>query len=130
MKAGLLWFDNTKGKPLAEKIEVAAARYQEKFGVPPNRAFVNPDDLPTLEREIEGITVEAKITILKNNVWLGVEDALPYWDGAPICPRCGYETDAGHCIVCDPRDAIELNVTEPFRAHLLSEPMETANENE
>lgn len=129
MKSGLLWYDATE-KPLVEKIENAAARYQDKFGARPNRAFVSPADMLTLAGESNDITVEAKITILKNYVWLGVEDAQPFWDGAPICPRCGYETEAGHCIVCDPRDAIELNVTEPYRAHLLSEPLETVNENE
>ncbi len=29
------------------------------------------------------------------------------WDGDPLCPVCGYETDAGHCVVCEPRDEAE-----------------------
>lgn len=93
MKSGLLWYDAT-AKTLVEKIENAAARDQDKFGARPNRAFVNPADILTLTGEPVGITVEAKITVLKNYVWLGVEDAPPFWDGALICPRCGHETEA------------------------------------
>jgi len=33
------------------------------------------------------------------------------WDGDPLCPICGYETDAGHCIVCRPRDEIERSIS-------------------
>lgn len=78
MKSGLLWFDNTKGKPLVEKIEDAAARYQHKFGVRPNRAFVHPSDMPAEPAAIEakGIVIETKHTIMPKHIWIGVDESL------------------------------------------------------
>jgi hypothetical protein len=58
MKSGLLWYDATK-KTLVEKIEDAAARYQHKFGVRPNRAFVHPSDMPTAI-DAKDIVIETK----------------------------------------------------------------------
>ena len=37
------------------------------------------------------------------------------WDGDPLCPSCGYETDDGHCIVCHPRDDIEKRISKQTR---------------
>lgn len=71
MWSGLLWFDNTKGKPLAEKIEDAAARYEHKFGFKPDTCFVNPQDLLCVVA-VEGIQIKTKTTIMPNHVWLGV----------------------------------------------------------
>lgn len=80
MKSGLLWYDATK-KTLAEKIEDAAARYQHKFGVCPNRAFVNPADMPTAigsetSFRTKGIVIESKHTIMPQYVWIGMDEAL------------------------------------------------------
>jgi len=77
MKSGLLWYDATK-KTLVEKIEDAAARYQHKFGVRPNRAFVHPSDMPAEPAAIEakGIVVETKHTIMPKHIWIGVDESL------------------------------------------------------
>ena len=144
MKSGLLWFDNSP-RPLVEKIEDAAVRYQHKFGVRPNRAFIhghdipggNPEQLPVIDT-LNGIEIESKMTIQPNYVWVGVDEAatianaLPAeqersveevkpvaakyaWDGDALCPDCGYETDAGHCVVCHPRDDIERETARQFK---------------
>lgn len=45
MKSGLLWFDSS-AKPINEKIQDAARRFEQKFGVRPNRAYINARDIP------------------------------------------------------------------------------------
>ncbi len=72
MKSGLLWWDNSP-KPLAEKINDAAARYEQKFGIKPDTCFVNPKDLPNVTA-VEGIQIKTKMTIQPNHVWLGVSE--------------------------------------------------------
>lgn len=73
MKSGLLWFDNSK-KPIADKIEAAAKRYREKFGIAPDTCFVNPRDLEsnTNAKPAIKINVATKTTIMPNHIWLGI----------------------------------------------------------
>lgn len=74
MQSGLLIFDNSKS-PLAAKITAAAARYQQKFGTPPNAAYVNPNDFTGAINLPTALAVQPKTTILQNHIWLGVNDA-------------------------------------------------------
>ncbi len=71
MKSGLLWFDNSK-KPITAKIEDAAKRYKEKFGIIPDTCFVNPRDLESETKPSLKIRVDSKATIMPNHIWLGV----------------------------------------------------------
>lgn len=73
MKSGLLWFDGSK-KPIASKIEDAARRYKEKFGILPDTAFVNPRDLDTEAKQRPNIkiSIAGKATIMPNHIWLGI----------------------------------------------------------
>ncbi len=92
MKSGLLWYDADPKKPIWDKIEEAAQRYYEKFGVRPNTCFVNPAALPqegaaaepalagkknghagSIER-LNALHVSTKPTILPNHIWLGLND--------------------------------------------------------
>jgi hypothetical protein len=75
MKSGLLWFDSGK-KPIWDKIEDAARRYKEKFGVAPDTAFVNPVDLDpdAKPKTTIKIQVAGKATIMPNHIWLGVRE--------------------------------------------------------
>lgn len=52
MHSGLLWFDGSK-KPIEQKIEDAARRYREKFGQPPNTAFIHPSDFLEFQKNIK-----------------------------------------------------------------------------
>lgn len=73
MKSGLLWFDGSQ-KPIASKIEEAARRYKEKFGILPDTCFVNPRDLETETRAKPNlkINIASKATIMPNHIWLGI----------------------------------------------------------
>ncbi len=71
MKSGLLWYDNSSAV-IDKKIQDAVKRYQQKFGIAPNVAFVNPKDLQT-DSKIKNITVKTKSTIMPNHIWLGIE---------------------------------------------------------
>lgn len=70
MKSGLLWYDASI-KSIDIKIEQAAQRYKQKFGVAPNMAFVNPKDLRG-DLNVQNIEVRSKPTIMPNHIWLGV----------------------------------------------------------
>ncbi len=91
MKSGLLWYDADPKKPIWDKIEEAAQRYYEKFGVQPNTCFINPAAMPQDGARPEkaetkranhhktvnlaaALNISAKSTILPNHIWLGVND--------------------------------------------------------
>jgi hypothetical protein len=42
MKLGLLWFDDDTKRKVVEKLDEAAERYAERFGVRPTLAHLNP----------------------------------------------------------------------------------------
>lgn len=73
MKSGLLWYDNS-AKPLAAKIEGAAKRYKEKFGVNPNVCFVNPIETDLTAPPALQIQVATKLTVMPNHIWLGISN--------------------------------------------------------
>ena len=75
MKTGLLWFDNDPGRDLAEKVERAAQRYQQKFGVPANVCYVHPStvDGNGKVQKIGGVRVASKPSVLRHHFWVGVE---------------------------------------------------------
>jgi len=75
MKSGLLWYDNGR-KPIWDKIEDAAKRYKDKFGVAPDTCFVNPVDLDRETKPKPGIkmSVAGKPTIMPNHIWLGTRE--------------------------------------------------------
>lgn len=74
MKSGLLWYDNSKTKSIAAKIEDAARRYQEKFGTTPDTCFVNPSDLDSQAKTKPNLKIHiaTKATIMPNHIWLGI----------------------------------------------------------
>lgn len=55
---------------IGKKIEAAAKRYAEKFGVKPDTAFVNPADFKV--EKVGSIVVKPKATIMPNHIWLGL----------------------------------------------------------
>jgi hypothetical protein len=80
MQIGLLWFDNDPHRGLAAKVEDAARRYREKFGVTPNTCYVNQAAL-TGQTTAQGQPVSAVLrvvpanNILPHHFWVGVEEA-------------------------------------------------------
>jgi hypothetical protein len=67
--AYLGWFDDTKGKPMSEKIADAAERYRQKIGQEPTVALVNTGSVI----EYEGLEVRGVDYVRPNNVWVGGE---------------------------------------------------------
>lgn len=76
---GIVVYDNTKHKPLSEKIISACDGYQQRFGQPATHVFVNSADLQTDVAGVndlrESLTIEAPTTGFvqqPSNVWVGV----------------------------------------------------------
>jgi hypothetical protein len=77
MKTGLLFYSADPHKTLWDKIEEAAARYYQKFGVRPNACYVNPAGFPTTAQPANvTLCLFTKPTILPNCVWLGFDESL------------------------------------------------------
>jgi len=68
---GLLWFDDTPGRTLEEKISQAATRYQIKYGHPATMCFVHPSMLGDVVN-VGRIQVNGLRTVLPHHLWLGV----------------------------------------------------------
>jgi hypothetical protein len=70
---GLLWFDDTKGRTLAQKIRIASARYETKYGVKPSLCVVNPATKSGDDSDnVDGIQVEVSRSVMPNHLWMGV----------------------------------------------------------
>lgn len=87
MIIGMLWFDDDPKRPVEKKIQRAAARYMEKYGVAPNLCYANPRTLNNREPfkvklpagknafRFEKVTVKPARSILLNHFWLGVAES-------------------------------------------------------
>lgn len=73
MRIGMLWFDNTPGKPLESKVREAAAYYYIKYGRRANLVMVHPET-PIAETKVDGIEIQTSGSILSNHIWMGVKD--------------------------------------------------------
>ena len=71
MEWGLLWYDDTAGRPLEDKVTRAAAHYERKYGQPPTLCFVNPSAKNGTD-QVAGIQVEALKVVGPNCLWIGV----------------------------------------------------------
>ena len=74
MEWGLMWFDDTVGRPLEAKVSRAAMHYHRKFGQPPTLCFVHPTAKNGTD-QVEGVQVETLKTIGPNYLWIGVGQA-------------------------------------------------------
>ena len=74
MKVGLLWFDDDKKRTLSEKVERAAAYYQQKYSVTPTVCYVHTSALEESEVKANGVEVRTAPTVLPNHFWIGVEE--------------------------------------------------------
>ena len=71
MDWGLLWYDDTSGRLLEDKVSRAAAHYQRKFGQPPTLCFVHPSAKNGTD-QVEGVQVETLKTVGPNYLWIGI----------------------------------------------------------
>jgi hypothetical protein len=69
MIQGMMWFDNS-GAELSQKIDKAAAYYQNKYGHTPNSCRVHPR-MTDADHDCGSIRVERDPSIRINHLWLG-----------------------------------------------------------
>lgn len=78
MKQGLLWYDDSPGHDLAEKIGRAARRYRKKFGTVPDVCYVHPSALDGngngKEQKVGGVRVSSRPSVLRHHFWVGQEE--------------------------------------------------------
>ena len=72
MKTGLLWFDNDPKRPLEEKIQEAAQRYQAKFGAQPNTCYVNSESVAEESKHVGQLQVLGAPFVLPDHFYIGV----------------------------------------------------------
>ena len=65
------WYDDTPKKPATLKIEEAVAAYINRFRARPNVVIVNEAD----RAEVDGVRVRSESYMVRNNFWVGWEDA-------------------------------------------------------
>ncbi len=65
----LLWYDDTKKKPVEAKILEGIERYIERFGETPNLCLINPSQAV----QAQGIIVRPTTYVRPNNYWIGIE---------------------------------------------------------
>jgi hypothetical protein len=71
---GLLWYDDTPNRSLADKVTVAVARYQKKYHGDPDVVYVNPDQLPgDAPLLMHNVRVVASPTVMLNHLWLCIQ---------------------------------------------------------
>jgi hypothetical protein len=70
MEVGMLWFDNSPKKSMAEKVLEASNFYQKKYGQHPDTVHV-----PFFfgEFTVPGIAVVATRMVPKGHLWIGKE---------------------------------------------------------
>ncbi len=71
LQEGMLWFDDSRERALAAKIEHAAKHYQVKYGCAPNTCYVHATALPA-ELPSGPLCVRGRSDILPHHLWLGV----------------------------------------------------------
>lgn len=65
---GLLWFDDTQGRPTGDKVARAVARYRTKYGQEPTHCYVH-QDCGDLEHSA-GVKVAKSRTVLPNHFFI------------------------------------------------------------
>lgn len=73
MKLGLLWFDDDSRRKVVEKLDEAAERYEERFGVRPTLAHLNPAQAEGLAHRRMKVCGDASLR--RNYFLVGVDDA-------------------------------------------------------
>lgn len=74
MRTGMLWYDNSRERTLAEKVEKGAGHYEAKYGRRPNLCYVHPSMLFTSGGFPNTPDIEVKGTnmVLPHHFWFGL----------------------------------------------------------
>jgi hypothetical protein len=71
MDWGLLWFDDTSGRSLEDKVARAAAHYERKYGQLPTLCFVHPSAKNGTD-QVSGVQIQTLKAVGPNCLWIGV----------------------------------------------------------
>lgn len=77
MNVGMLWLDDDKQRPLAEKVQRAVEYYQDKYGCVATLCLVNSAALAG-ETAVAGVKVQGSATVLPYHFWVGRDEAHAY----------------------------------------------------
>lgn len=83
LSKGMLWVDDTTGRPLDLKVERAASYYQQKYGAEPDVCYVHPSALSEGAPSFLSIKIVGARHVLPHHLWLGVSASAPHDDPAP-----------------------------------------------
>ena len=72
MNVGLLWYDASPSRDLREKIALAAVRYCQRFGEPPDTCFVHRSAVEK-DFNVGAVQVKPSPTVLLHHFWIGKE---------------------------------------------------------
>lgn len=73
MEVGMLWYDNTPEWSIEEKIRLAAAYYEAKYGERPTHCEMwLAKDVVAEPFEVDGIQVFPTSCLMPNHFWIGV----------------------------------------------------------
>lgn len=73
LKMGLLWFDDNPKRPLAEKLDEAAERYQERFDMWPTLVHLNPTQAEGLK--YKRLRIFGDVHLRRNYFIVGVDES-------------------------------------------------------
>jgi len=71
MDVGMLWLDDDKKRPFAEKVRRAAEYYKDKYGRFPTTCMVNLS-VSDQEKSVDKINVLPTQSVLPHYFWLGI----------------------------------------------------------
>ena len=74
MHIGMLWFDNTPGVPLKNRIEKAVDYYRKKYHQEPNLCLIHPGMAEDEKTEVGRMTIRSYQPVLPGHLWIGIED--------------------------------------------------------
>jgi ribosomal protein L40E len=113
MTEGLLWYDDSPNRDLAQKVQEAADRYHFKFGVRPNLCYVHTSALELGSVQLNGVRLVPADNILRHHFFIGVEESQEALlseerpraagNGRYVCKRCEAKAitlDAEACWNC------------------------------
>ncbi len=71
MDWGMLWYDDTSGRSLEEKVSRAVKHYQRKYGQAPTLCLVHPLAKNGTD-QVDGVQIEPYKTVGRNCLWIGI----------------------------------------------------------
>lgn len=72
MFTGMMWLDDSRGRPIEEKVRLAVAHYREKYGRPPELCLVSKA-MVSEELLVDDIPVRPVGHVLQHHFWVGIE---------------------------------------------------------